>query len=100
EMDTFNELVGYRTEIYYEYVTSIEYKEQTIKVQVGTETRPVGEKVVDTKPAIGDSKTEKVYGNVIKNTTPGGYSDWVYQGYTTKPYQLFDTDTVDYQYVS
>ena len=100
EMDTFNELVGYRTEIYYEYVTSIEYKEQTIKVQVGTENRPVGDKVVDTKPAIGDTKTEKVYGNVIKKTTSGGYSDWVYQGYTTKPYQLFDTDTIDYQYVS
>ena len=100
EIDKRDELTGYKTETYYDYETTIEYKTQTTQVQTGTTTKPTGTKVVDTKPAVGGSTTKKEYGKVIKTTTAGSYTDWVYQGYTTKPYQLFDTDTIDYRYVS
>ena len=100
EIDKRNELTGYKTETYYDYETTIEYREQTTKVQVGTTSKPVGTKVIDTKPATGGSTSKKQYTNAIKNTTSGSYGSWVYQGYTTSKYALSSSNTVKYEYVS
>ena len=100
EIDKRDELTGYKTETYYDYETSIEYKTQTTQVQVGTTSKAVGTKVIDTKPATGGSTSQKQYTNAIKNTTSGSYGSWVYQGYTTSKYALSSSNTVKYEYVS
>lgn len=100
EMDTRNILTGYKTETYIDYETVIEYREETTKVQVGTEKKYVGTKIEDIKPAKGGTTTKKVYKAAEKVTSGGGYSNWVYQGYVTSKYALSSSNTVKYEYVS
>ena len=96
EIERRTELTGYKTVTYTDYETYTEYRTETTQVQTGTKREEVTN-VVDTKPAKGTTTTNKVYGNVIKNTTSGSYTDWVYQGYVTSKYALSNSDTVKYE---
>ena len=100
EIDKRNEFVRYETETYYVTESHTEYRTETIKVEDGTNRVLVGTKVVDTKPAQGGSKTEKVYFDPTVTTTAGSYSDWVYRGTITSNYALGSTNNTKYTYVS
>ena len=96
EIERRRELTGYKTVTYTDYETYTEYRTGTTQIHVRTDKEEIT-KVVDTKPAKGTSTTNKVYGNVIKNTTTGSYGNWVYQGYVTSKYALSNSDTVKYE---
>ncbi len=96
------EITGYKTVTYIDYETHTEYKTVTEKIQTGTKKVENGTKVVDTKPAKQNSSTNKVYGNVIKKTTPASYGSWNAGTYITSKSALakYPNKTTWNEYIS